>query len=304
MAIERLDPAECIVWEFHARHGTENSTGFCSDLVESFRLHGQRHPVLGRRPEGLEHTPVEIIYGARRLYAARELGIKLLVDIRRLDDRAAVIEMEIENRNRTDISPYERGMAYRRWLNASLFSSQAELASHIGVSESQVSRLLKYADLPAVVVAAFDSVRSIREEWAVALARACKTPHRRQLIVRRAREASLSRSSPPPHVTYRRLISDDNPLPGSSGKRRDEVVRNASGKPLYRIGIRASTVHFIFSSDRLSEDAIGELRKALAVALERLTTDAVRIKYSPATALLQPERKEARSEVGVATAAA
>lgn len=304
MAIERLDPAECIVWEFHARHGAENSTDFCSDLVESFRLHGQRHPVLGRRIEGSEHSPVEIIYGARRLYAARELGIRLLVDIRRLDDRAAVIEMEVENRNRTDISPYERGMAYRRWLNASLFSSQAELASHIGVSESQVSRLLKYADLPAVVVAAFDSVKSIREEWAVALARACKTPQRKQLIVRRAREASLSRQSPPPHVTYRRLISDDNFLPGFNAKRHDEVVRTASGRPLYRIGIRSSTVHFIFSSDRLSEDAIGELKNTLAAALEKLTIDAARIKYSPAAPLPQPERKEARSEAGVATAAA
>ena len=133
---------------------------------------------------------IELIYGARRLFVATKLGINLLVDVRELDDRAAIVEMEIENRLRTDISPYERGMSYRRWLNTRLFASQSELAKELGISEAQVSRLLRYAELPAAVVGAFDSVRSIREEWAIALAKVCQDSGRRPGLMRRARALS------------------------------------------------------------------------------------------------------------------
>ncbi|HEX5461484.1 MAG TPA: ParB/RepB/Spo0J family partition protein [Steroidobacteraceae bacterium] len=269
MAIEQVEPADCTLWQFHQRSGEELSEGSCKDLIASMQRHGQRQPALGRKAGGRVGTEIELIYGGRRLFAATRLGIKLLVDVRTLDDRAAIIEMELENRLRTDITPYERGMSYRHWLNAGVFGSQAELAHELGVSEAQVSKLLRYAELPAAVVGAFDSAKAIREEWAVALAKLCGDPHRRPGLVRRARD--LARSGEPhlPEMVFRRLVSDDS-FRGRASKEEkgDEVVRSSSGRAIFRIAVRSSTIHFILPRTALSEDLLGQLKCQLTSMLE------------------------------------
>lgn len=266
MAIEQVEPARCTVWQFHERFGDELSGESCKELITSIQRHGQRHPALGR---WLTRTPggtVELIYGGRRLFAVAQLGVKLVVDVRELDDREAIVEMEIENRLRTDISPYERGMSYRRWLNARLFSSQSELAKDLGVSEAQVSRLLRYADLPAAVVGAFDGVQSIREEWAVALAKVCQDPSRRQGVLRRAREISQGEQRYASQVVFRRLVSAAHLT--EAARSHDEIVKTLSGKPMYRIAVRANAVHFIVPRHGLSEHLMQELKRQFASTLE------------------------------------
>src|SRR5215469_665604 len=267
MAIEQVEPASCTLWQFHERFGDELTDESCKELITSIQRHGQRHPVLGRGLARSRGRKIELIYGARRLFAATQLGVKLLVDVREMEDREAIVEMEIENRLRADISPYERGMSYRRWLNARLFPSQAELAKELGVSEAQVSRLLRYADLPAAVVGAFDGVQSIREEWAVALAKICQDPSRRQGVLRRAREASQGERRYPPQVVFRRLVSTDL-LGGHDVRPRDEVVKTISGAPMYRIAVRAKSVHFIVPRDGLSEKLMHELKRLLSSTLQ------------------------------------
>lgn len=270
MAIEQVEPAKCILWQFHERFADELGGDFCKELIASMQRHGQRHPALGRKLEQRSGTTIELIYGGRRLFAATQLGIKLLVDIRELDDRAAIVEMEIENRLRTDISPYERGMSYRRWLNARVFSSQSALARELGVSEPQVSRLLRYAELPAAVVGAFDSFRSIREEWAIALAKICQDADRRTGLMRRAREISQSEQPFPPQVVFRRLISEDRIRARETQRARDEIVKSSSGKPIYRVAVRMKAVHFIVPCECLSEHVVGELKRQFAHTLEQV----------------------------------
>lgn len=272
MTIEQVEPADCTLWQFHQRCGEELSDGSCRELIASMQRHGQRHPVLGRRLDGKAGATVELIYGSRRMIAASRLGIKLLVDVRDLDDRAGIVEMEIENRLRADITPYDRGMSYRHWLNAGIFASQSELARDLGVSEAQVSKLLRYAELPAAVVGAFDSVRSIREEWAVALARLCHDPHHRPALVRRAREIARAGRPQAPDIVFRRLVAEDNLRGRRLLQRRDEVVRSSSGRLIYRIAVRSSTIHFILPRAALSEDVLGQLKCQLASVLEQVTS--------------------------------
>lgn len=271
MTLAQVEAADCSLWQFHQRCGEEVNDDSCRELIASIRHHGQRHPVLGRRVEGKAGAVIELIYGGRRLFAATRLGIKLLVDVRDLDDRAAIVEMEIENRLRTDVTPYERGMSYRHWLSAGVFGSQAELARELGISEAQVSKLLRYADLPAAVVGAFDSVRSIREEWAVALARLCQDPRRRPGLVRRAREFADAERPQASEVVFRRLVSEDNLRGCALPHRRDEVVRSSSGKLIYKIAVRPSTIHFILPRATLSEDLLGQLKYQLTAILEQVT---------------------------------
>ncbi|HEV2268662.1 MAG TPA: ParB/RepB/Spo0J family partition protein [Steroidobacteraceae bacterium] len=267
MAIEQVEPARCTLWQFHERVGDELTGESCKELITSIQRHGQRHPALGRRLARTHGATVELIYGGRRLFAAAQLGIQLLVDLRELNDREAIVEMEIENRLRTDISPYERGMSYRRWLNAGLFTSQSELAKELGASEAQISRLLRYADLPAAVVGAFDCVQSIREEWAVALAKICQDPGRRPKILRRAREVSQGEQRYPPQVVFRRLVAEAHLAGSEPVQRHDEIVKSQLGRPMYRVAVRAKTVHFIVPRDGLSEYLLQELKHQLTSTL-------------------------------------
>ena len=274
MPLQQVEPTRCILWPFHERFGDELSGGLCRDLIASIRRHGQRHPVLGRKLEQQTGAAIELIYGGRRLFAAKQLGIKLLVDVRELDDRAAIIEMEIENRLRADISAYERGMSYRRWLNARVFACQSELAKQLGVSEAQVSRLLRYAELPAAVVGAFDSFRCIREDWAITLAKLCQDPERRPGLLRRARELSEGDRRYPPQMVFRRLTSEGRLKSHERHQTRDEVVKNSSGKPMYRIAVRAKAVHFIIPRDRLPQHVVHQLKQDFTHALEQVMRDA------------------------------
>jgi ParB family chromosome partitioning protein len=268
MGIEQVEPARCTLWLFHERLGDELNDRSCKELIASMQHHGQRHPVLGRRLAWTPGAKIELIYGGRRLFAAMHLGLKLLVDVRELSDREAVVEMEVENRLRADISPYERGMSYRRWLNARLFASQSQLAKELGVSEAHVSRLLRYADLPAAVVGAFETAQSIREEWATTLAKVCQDPSRRPGLLRRAREVSQGTRRYPPQVVFRRLVAGGHIVAHEMGRPRDEVVKSPSGKPIYRIAVRARTVHFIVPRSDLSELMVRELKRQLTSTLE------------------------------------
>lgn len=269
MPIRLVSPGSCRLWDLHDRLGEHISEQTCSSLIQSIQLHGQKHPVLARKiadPDGYEF---ELIYGARRLFAARQLGIKLLLDVREIDDVAGLVEMDIENRVRADITPYERGLSYRRWLNSGYFATQTDIAKALGVSESRISKLLRYAELPAAIVGAFDEVGDIREDWAGALAKACRDPDTRQLILRRAR--SCTRSGQPvkssPHSIYHSLIRGERPR-ALQREGRSEVVKDASGTPMFRIVFRANSVHLVIPKERITGFVLETISVQVRTALE------------------------------------
>lgn len=267
MTVQLVNSSKCKVWALHVRSEDSINTATCASLIRSMRTHGQRLPVLARQRACAEGTEFELIYGARRLFAAQHLGIELLVDVRDMDDRGAVVEMDIENRPREDISPYERGVNYSRWLRMGYFKSQSELAKELGLSEARVSRLLKYAELPTVVVAAFDSVRDIREEWAARLANACRDPKLRGEVMRRARERAASPRKTSPQCLYDSLLRGAG-VNVVKARPRDQVIKSASGKPLFRIAYRAKTLHVILPRADISSEALNEITRSVTGVLD------------------------------------
>lgn len=267
MSIQVVDPAVCHLWELHHRLGEAVDEKSCIALLDSVKLHGQRLPVLGRRVSSAKGESIELIYGARRLFVARELNIELLVDVREIDDRAGLIEMDIENRVRTDISAYERGLGYRRWLNSGVFCTQLELAQAVGISEAHVSRLLKYAELPTAVVSAFECASSIREEWAVTLAKQLREPEQRQGVLRRARAYAQSGDVKPPERVYAALMGEAAGFAASRSSR-DKVLKDSSGTPVLRVSFRAKTIHLIVGREQVSDTGLDEIVEQLRAALE------------------------------------
>jgi ParB family chromosome partitioning protein len=116
----------------------------------------------------LQGTPdkFEIVFGHRRHRACLELGIPVLAVIEEVSDQALFQEMDRENRLRQDLSPWEQGKMYRKALDEGLYTSLGELSAALGVDKGNISKALKLADLPDVVIHAFPSPLNLQYRWA------------------------------------------------------------------------------------------------------------------------------------------
>ena len=264
-----MSPFECKMWEMHDRIPTHITEDSCRAEIESVRKHGQRIPVLGRPIKGDPHYKVELIYGARRLFIARHLNVPLLVELRQLSDVEAIIAMDIENRVRRDISPYERGLCYARWLRDGYFKSQDDIARALRISAPQVSRLLKLARLPAVVVDAFPSPTDISESWGLEMACALEDSERRTWIIRSARNIARQVPRPPAREVYRCLIGASADRHRTKRSERDEVVTDASGKPLFRIRQQTNSIALLIRLSTLTSASLEDIRREVADILTR-----------------------------------
>lgn len=264
-----IDPFRIRMWSLHDRcdqHVTEES---CKAEIDSFCKHGQVVPALGRHLRGDPDHDVELVYGARRLFVARHLNKPLLVDVREMSDREAIIAMDIENRQRTDVSPYERGLSYTRWLRSGHFGSQEEIARSLKISATRVSRLLRLAKLPSVVLGAFQSPLEVCEAWGSDIMDALEDPQRRQRTIQAARAIAEMDPRPQAKQVYRQLISAS--APGRKIKRaaRTEIVRSEEGAPLFRVRQLRTSVALELPCERLSAAAMAEIRTTLAEILQR-----------------------------------
>ena len=78
-----------------------------------------------------------------------------------MDDEEAFRVSDIENRSRKDITDWERGVEYSRALAEFYSSSQNEMAAHLNISRSWLSRLLDVVRLPEEIIAAFSDRHDI-----------------------------------------------------------------------------------------------------------------------------------------------
>lgn len=289
--IVAVDPSLCRVWSLHARTSGDISEHSCRAEIESFARNGQLIAALGRPvSDGTAHQ-IEIICGARRLFVARHLNVSLFVEVRELTDREALIAMEVENRHRQDISPYERGLAYKRWLKDGLFKSQEDLAQAIQLSASQVCRSLQLARLPAVVVDAFRDPAEIREQWGLAILEALDDPLRRTATIRAAR--SLCGRSPrlQGREVLRRLLAFCPDGRKAKTQSHDKVVPGSDGSALFRIRYLNSVIALVFSPAKLSEQSLDRIETELAAILQSPDIRSPVARKMPArrTASLQPQ---------------
>lgn len=164
-----VDPAECRMWARHNRDYGLLTEENCRDLIDGIRSQGrQEFPAIVRRVgEGAQ--PFEVICGARRHFAISWLQannypqFKYLVEVRDLSDEEAFRLADIENRDREDISDYERAKDYAEAVELYYGGKQKAMAARLEVTQVWLSRYLELARLPQEVIAAFPSIREIRE---------------------------------------------------------------------------------------------------------------------------------------------
>jgi ParB family chromosome partitioning protein len=262
-----VNPFECRMWALHDRLDDHITEETCRAEIDSIVRHGQLVPALGRPLHGDPRYKVELIYGARRLFIARHINAPLAVELREVSDREAIIAMDIENRHRRDISPYERGLSYARWLRTRHFASQEELARCLKVSASQVSRLLKLGQLPSAIIDAFHDPADICEGWGLDLFAALQDPLRRPRTLQAARTLAAESPRLAASEVYRRLRSAATPG-AQEHKSHDRVVKDGTGVPLFRVKYQRKSVALVLSLDKLSARSLNSICNAVGAIMD------------------------------------
>lgn len=118
--------------------------GSVTDLVESIKEHGILEPLV------IAHTPAgyQIIAGERRWRASKIVGLKKIPVVIKETTPKGMLEMAIvENVQRQDLNPIERGKAFIRLMHE-FHLGNADIAKKVSKSPAYVSNTLKLLDLP------------------------------------------------------------------------------------------------------------------------------------------------------------
>ena len=166
-------PERCRMWERHNRQYELLDEQRCQDLIDGFKSQGrQEMPAIVRKVQGDPDYDYEVICGARRHWTVSYLRnnnytqFKFLIDIRDMNDEEAFRLSDIENRDKEDISDYERACDYRKALDYYYNGVQQKMADRLEVSKHWLSRFIYLANLPEAIVNAYANIFDIKEAHA------------------------------------------------------------------------------------------------------------------------------------------
>lgn len=197
-----VDPAICRMWSKHNRRYDLLSQGRCQHLIDELKAQGkQEFPAIVRKVNDGSGFQYEVICGARRHFSVSWLRannypqFKFLVEIRTLTDEEAFRLSDIENRDREDISDYERALDYKRALGEYYGESQKEMSKRVELSEVRLGQFLMLADLPDEIVEAYANVTDIKERQSRGLRPFLKETRTRQLMLKKAKEIAETQAN-------------------------------------------------------------------------------------------------------------
>jgi hypothetical protein len=131
-----------------------------------------------------------------------------------------------------------------------------------------VSKLLKLARLPSVVVSAFESPMDISETWGLDLAEAWEDPARRATMSSAARRLAQEQARLPPRHVYSQLIGTSAATRRAIRTKRDQIVRSSQGRPLYKVKRLNKTIVLTLPRATLSEPEVDSLLLDIAEILQ------------------------------------
>lgn len=134
------------------------------DLLEAIRARGQDTPVLVR-PLANASGRYQLVFGHRRVRAARELGRKVRAVVKTIDDRTHVIAQGQENSARANLSFVERALFARRLDD--LGYDREVIGAALAANAASISKMMSVTErIPADVVQAIGAAPGVgRERW-------------------------------------------------------------------------------------------------------------------------------------------
>jgi ParB family chromosome partitioning protein len=228
-----VKPDKCRLWKFHDRiyHLLDETS--CRDLIDGFKAAGrQEHAATVRPcPDDPDHD-FELICGARRHWTACYLRWDLLIEVKELSDEEAFQLNDIDNRDRKDISDYERAQSYQKARKA-IYKSQNQMAEHLGITPDTLNRLLGLADLPQPIVKAYTDIRDIKVAHYRVLAPLLKDKDARENILKRAIELKDQSLNPARLVSM--LRASANPPKKKANNQLAEYMAKESRKTMLTV---------------------------------------------------------------------
>lgn len=236
------------------------------ELRESLRAHGQETPIRVRPVKNALPFEFEIVSGHRRHAACVELDAEIengfpilaIIDAAAEETRDLVLKMYRENEERYDLSAYEKGLMFSRWLEAGVYASQRELAAAIGMGEASAAKYLAIAGLPKEVLAAFGDERLIPMSWGPALSQALKTDTKAVFLA--AESLALRKPPASPDVVLKTLVGAVARKSAPRGASREESVRIGGRIPLK---VASGRNRILLKLQHLDEAAQKQLREEL-----------------------------------------
>ena len=136
-----------------------------ADLLAAIRDRGQDTPILVR-PHPKVSGRYMVVFGHRRLEAARQLGRRVRAVVKSLDDRAHVVAQGQENSARANLSFIEKAIFARRLAELAYDGDNATVMAALAVDKTTLSKMLSVAGLPSPVLEATRGAKSIgRDRW-------------------------------------------------------------------------------------------------------------------------------------------
>jgi ParB family chromosome partitioning protein len=258
-----VDPARCRMWGRHNRDYALLTEENCRDLIDGIKAQGQQEfPAIVRRLHDEDHE-FEVICGARRHFAMTWLRannypqFRYLVEVRDLTDEEAFRLADIENRDREDISDYERAVDYAEAIRLYYGGAQKAMAERLEVSPPWLSRYLTLAKLPEDVLNAFASKRDIRERHARALKPLLNAPEQADAILTEARYLAKTQTKAAQGQggyvdaaeVFKRLKMAAKPAPKTAKLRVGTLYARSSGERGIMVKKQGKQVQMAFDAD-------------------------------------------------------
>lgn len=206
-----IDPKTIALTRWADRHPDSFTSQAFADLKQEIASAGGNvqpvkvRPIRRSAADPADGARFELVYGSRRTRACLELGLPVRAVIEEnIDDQSLYIQMQRENRGRSNLSAWEQGVSYHKALREGLFPSARRLAEQIGLDHSNVAKALRVAELPPEVVGAFRSPVDIQFRWAVGLDKAFQQSPEAVLATARALAGRIPR--PAAAEVYRSLV--------------------------------------------------------------------------------------------------
>lgn len=162
--IIELDPEDVLDSAIPDRFASAYESANLTELVQSMAEHGQSTPGLVRSVHGAP-KPFQIVFGRRRLAAARLLGVKFKAIARDLSDEDAIVLQGEENSNRFDLSFIERCLFARAQEIAGF--SRDVISKSLNTGKGHVSEMIRLASaLPHDVLQEIGAAPDVgRRRW-------------------------------------------------------------------------------------------------------------------------------------------
>ena len=221
VTLRHVAPSRIRLWSEHNRRYELLNEARCQSLIDAFKRSGkQEFPAIVRPiPGGDPKYDYELICGARRHWTANYLGWDLLIEVRKLTDRQAFILQDLENRDREDISDYERAIDYKNGLEKYFDNNQTAMAKHLDIDRRLFARFLCLSEIPKAVVDAYADISGLRVHHGFTLKPFLADKTGRQRIIKRAKELRGQNLKPADVLRYLKKAGEGSGQKASSAKK-------------------------------------------------------------------------------------